>query len=244
MKKAITVMLLMLCSLCLLPSAMAAVDLTAPLEGAVYYPDGASFEDAKYVFSYRLPQVHTSAVAGEGINAYYQILQEEMLFFTAPIQAEISTETQSEVQMYTRIDYQVTLSSDDYFSVITSTEQFMGAASTQMIRGQVFSLHGAFPGQVVTLPTMLSFDDDTAATRVIDTVYDLVWEVIEEQLDSGEFYEGLTQEDMFAEFYPEEDFYLDESGNIVFFIQPGMISIEAAGLLSFPFAPEEILSAM
>lgn len=223
---------------------LAAVTLGAPLTTAFYLPEGSDESTARYTFAYNLPQVADEGNVGLGINTYYQILAEELAFFTAPIQQEVSEDITSDTPMYTRFDYQVTANTDDYFSVLITTDQMMGAASAQLIRGHVFALHGDGAGQVVTMPDMLGFDDDASATRAVDTVYDLVWAVIADQLEGGDYFEDITQEDLFAEFYPEEDFYLDESGNLVFFIQPGLLSSEAVGVLRFPFAPEEILTAM
>lgn len=48
--------------------------------------------------------------------------------------------------------------------------------------------------------------------------------------------------DLFQDmFFPEEDFYLDETGNPVFFVQPGILTPEEDGVLLFPVSLEFIL---
>ena len=55
---------------------------------------------------------------------------------------------------------------------------------------------------------------------------------------------GAGAEHVRGAFSPESDFYLDGDGNVVPFIQPGEIAGEIAGVLRFPFAPAELLSAV
>ena len=42
-------------------------------------------------------------------------------------------------------------------------------------------------------------------------------------------------------FYPEEDFYLDATGNPVFFVQSGILTQVSEGVLLFPLSLETIL---
>ena len=44
-------------------------------------------------------------------------------------------------------------------------------------------------------------------------------------------------------FFPEEDFYLNEDGAPVFYLQPGIVD-ESDVLTTFPFTIEEILDEM
>lgn len=74
----------------------------------------------------------------------------------------------------------------------------------------------------------------------------LVWENVQresENMDRG-FLDGLTLEAVAAAFFPQQDFRLDEDGNIVFMIQPGEIAAEMEGVLEYPFLPEELIDAM
>ena len=69
-----------------------------------------------------------------------------------------------------------------------------------------------------------------------------MWSIIEEQRHNGEisFDPDLTYEMLTQDFYPEEDFYLDENGNPVFFIQAATIASAADGVLKYPFTLEEL----
>ena len=60
----------------------------------------------------------------------------------------------------------------------------------------------------------------------------------------GISFDDLTREELEAQFYPEEDFYLDENGNPVFYVQPSYIASSAEGVLTFPFTLEELLDEL
>ena len=55
--------------------------------------------------------------------------------------------------------------------------------------------------------------------------------------------ETMEEEALDYAFFPEEDFYLDETGNPVFYLQPGFAE-GTDELLCFPISIEEILDEM
>jgi hypothetical protein len=54
----------------------------------------------------------------------------------------------------------------------------------------------------------------------------------------------LTLDGLRRAFTPESDFYLDDNGNFVFYLQAGAIASEVNGVLTFPFSLSELLSAV
>ena len=54
------------------------------------------------------------------------------------------------------------------------------------------------------------------------------------------FYSDYTEEYLAEDLNPEEDYYLDEDGEPVFYINPGIAAPEESGLLTFPLTLEEI----
>ena len=156
------------------------------------------------------------------------------------------------MQAYTNITGEVTCNSDDYFSVRVTTESFRGAAVSVVVAGHVFARHGEKAGSAVSLPFMLGilkadetdqWMQDRQTAKADDMVRRLVWEVIQEQLAAGEvaYYDDLTYETLENVFYPEEDFFLDENGDPVFFLQESMVAPQTEGILYFPFTLEELL---
>ena len=222
------------------------------LQGTVYFPEGSNEQTAAYRVSYRYPQVAVQTEADEAINAFFDYLMNDMLSFTAPLFAQ---EAESGSGAYTTIDYRVTCSNEQYFCVLFSQEQFFGAATGFSIAAYPFLRLGDDAGMIVGLPHLLGLAApgdheglayERAAQRANHLIYELVWEIIEEEMTEPghRYFDGLTADDLKAEFYPESDFYLDEDGNPVFFIQPAMIAAGAAGILLFPFSIDELLSEL
>ena len=223
-----------------------------PLTGTVYYPEGADRENAAFSFSYAYPQFVGGTEAENAINQLYQYELNDMLLFTAPMYSDGET---GEAPSSMTVSYQLTLNDDDYLCVLFTREQWMGAAASEMLEAHVFGRQGAEAGQVVNLPNVLGTLDfsetderkvNRAARQASALIYDLVWEIICQQIEEGSdvYFDDLIREDLEAEFYPENDFYMDGEGNVVFYIQSGMISNQAAGVLYYPFSLAELLSEL
>ena len=250
MKKTICFLMALAMTCLLVPGAglADALQLAQPLTGQYAYPEGSTAENAEFMFTYSYPQIEPQQETDANINTYYSDVLEEMVNFTVPMYAQSGDGANSDVPMYMNVNFEVTANNDDYFSAVVTKEQFIGVSISQTLEACTFARKGDYAGGVVSLPAVLGIleEDEMAATAAIDTVYELVWQIITEQIQAGtvDYFEELTEEDLFAEFYPETDFYLDQSGNLVFFIQPSMVASNAAGLLTFPFSPAEILGEM
>jgi hypothetical protein len=249
MKKGISFVLItiLLAGLFTLPASAQPLTLDKSLTGEVLYPEGSTVDNAKFLITYTYPQITPESETDKSINTYYQELEEDLLKKTAPeLYDQASGALDADVSGYMHLSYQVTANTNDFFSVVLSREEFMGVAESQTIQANVFARAGDSAGGLVTLPTVLgiSDDDEVDATNLVDSVYQLVWDIIVEQMQTGtvEYFEELTEENLFSEFHPESDFYLDEKGNIVFYVQPSTIASGAAGLLTFPFSPAELMS--
>ena len=87
---------------------------------------------------------------------------------------------------------------------------------------------------------------DFQTEKADEIVREMVWDMIEEN-EAGIDYGGLTEEDLSTVFFPEENFYLDENGDPVFYLQPGDFFAEVpegTGLFTFPIALEDILDEL
>lgn len=249
-KLALAVALIFMCTLCM-GSLAEGLQEAQPLQDTFYYPEGATAEDAILTFTYAYPQFADDSDEVQNINSLYQYELDDMLLFTAPMfteEAELSGEGPASMAM----SYQITCNNDDYLSILFTKEQCYGAAATETLQANIFGRQGAEAGQVVTLPNILGLLDyeetderrvDRAILQASNLVYDLVWDIICQQLTDGSdaYYDEIIREDLEAEFYPESDFYMDGEGNLVFYIQAGMISNNAAGVLYYPFSLAELL---
>ncbi len=249
MKKGISFLavLILLLSAFTLPASAQPLTLGQSLVGEAAYPDGSTVDNAKFLLTYAYPQIVPETEPDKNINIYYQEMADDLLQETAPMLYEqAGGNMDAGISAYMHISYQVTANTDDFFSVVLFKEEFMGVAESQTIASNVFARAGDNAGGLITLPAVLGFSDEVDATNLVDTVYRLVWDIIVEQMQTGtvEYFEELTEENLFSEFYPESDFYLDDQGNIVFFVQPSTIASGAAGLLTFPFSPAELINEL
>lgn len=237
MIKRILAMLLIL----LLPAAAAAdpLLLTDDLAGSVSEPF--------YDFSYRYPQADPSDPGAPHINSFYSQLVNETLAERIPSASDYYSGIGQ--HMSVRIDYEITCSSAEFFSVRLHRTEESRDGIFETWTGNTFSLLSGMPGQTSTLSHLLGIlnagetDDwlqERQASKVLDAVCGLVWERITANPGHIAYYDDITAEDLAYVLNPEEDFWLDETGNPVFYIQPGEFADFSAGLLTFSVSLEEI----
>ncbi len=239
-----------LCLVCASALAQPVAELT-PLSGELYYPAGATAEEATYVFRYACPQFEGDSDAIQAVNTYFTSLAADLNDTPVPeTVAELAVQPeQSEYGCYTQVDYRVTAATEDTLSVLLTSRQFLGITETESWTAVVFALTGVYAGQPVSLSQAMGLEQQDiggGASYAATLVYGLVWQIIQQQqaMLQKDYYPGLTSADLESGFSPESDFYLDEDGNYVFFIQAGVIAGEVDGILTYPFSTAELLSAV
>ena len=221
-------LLSLLLALTLTMPAMAEFVLTDDLTGVYTYPEGSTEQDALYVYRYRYPQLAGDSEAAMLLNTTYAYTAADALAFEAPMLA--SELTEDDPQQVVDVSYQVTCQSEEYLSFcITKTVTF-GDSVTTVATGHVFSLQGDRIGTIISLPHLLGILDGTETdewyqerqtAKATRCARELVWDA----LDSMDLplYDDLTFEEFEAGFYPEEDFYLNKTGDPVFYLLPGSV---------------------
>ena len=200
---------------------------------------------AAYVYVYRYPQVDPEDPSAELINTFYQYKADDAEGFEIPMNADYYRGENPEEDVRVEIDYEVTCNNDDFFSVLIHTRQ----GDLDTYAGHTFSRKNIKPGSSVALPYLLGLLEseetdtwlqDRQTAKADRLVREMIWDALE---DRDDIYEDLTEEDLEYFFFPEEDFYLDETGNPVFYLQPG-IAADSAELITLPISLEEILDEM
>ena len=245
------VCLTLACLLVSFASLADGMEIAQPIQGEQAYPQGA--EQAAYVFRYAYPQFIAERETDHDINAYYQALCDDLREVIIPQSVEASAmyaEPGAPVN-YTEIGYQLTANADDYVSVILTNKQFLGYSESESLSANVFARDGIYAGQPVALSQVMGLEQEgdelaEGSSYASRLVYKLVWQIIQEQQASKQrdYFEELTQEHLEMALNPETDFYIDMDGNLVFYVQVGMIAGEVEGVLVFPFAMAELLSAV
>lgn len=210
---------------------------TASIAGTIKRSDSAQAHQTSFALEYRFPQFAAETQADHSINQYYQALaadlQQTAMFYEDSAQ----------------ISYEITHNSDRYVSVAQTMSTVGGNGIVETLSADTFARDGVYAGRPLTLSQVLGLEEadelSTALSAAEMLAYDLVWQIVEQEIQNadGDYPEGLIRENLEGVFLPESDFYLDTDGNIVFFIQAGELAGEIAGVLRFPFAPAELLSA-
>lgn len=246
-------LLLLLLALCMLPlSAMAeeVLALGEDITGTYVYPEGASEADARYIYRFTYPQIAGDSDVALLINTTYQYQASDALGFECPMIASSLPET--DPQMVITITYEVTHLSADYLSVAIRKEVASGELVTVILSGHVFPLTGAEPGAVTSLPYLLGILDpaetdewylDRQIAKADNCARELVWAMIQPEMAAADsiYYGDLTYEEFADCFYPEEDFYLNAEGDVVFFLQEGVAAPAEFGPLTYTIPLETIL---
>lgn len=241
----------MLCLMLTSGALAQGLELTDPLVGEIRYPVSTTEENMGYVFRYSFPQFTTVSQVDQAINAYYQAIAQDMQSeMTISQNAEIAAEM-GEMHVLYELDYQVMLNDERYVSVIESSRLMAGNTESDSISATTFARDGLYAGQPITFSQVLGLEeegDELTSTQSIaqGLAYKLVWDIVKRDSENieSEYLDGLSEEVLHQAFDPETDFYIDHDGNIVFFIQAGTIAGSIAGILTFPFATAELLSAV
>ena len=204
-------------------------------------------EKADYVYAYRYPQADAEDPSAELINGFYQYKAEDAAGFEIPMNADYYRGLDLTEDEEVRIDYRVTCNSDDFFGVLIHMQQ----GELHTYTGHTFSRKDIRPGSSVALPYLLGLlESDESDTWLQDRqtakadalVREMVWERLHD-MEGLELYPDLERESVEYFFFPEEDFYLDETENPVFYLQPGFAE-DSDRLIEFPISVEEILDEM
>ena len=249
-KTAFTVLVFVIL-LAVFPAVSAApLEISGTLEGTACWPDGTDETTASYLYRYSYPLLGGEDEVSLMINDFYRYAVSDAIAFTVPINGGMLSDTG--VQCSTDIKGEVTCNNDDFFSVCVHVVSDYGTSPITVVSGHTFARKGAKAGSAISLPRLLGILEDEEADewmkdRQTNKANELVWGMIWDELQrrSGlSLYEDLTYEDFQFCFYPEEDFYLDGSGNPVFFIQAGAVADMEDGILLFPFLLEDILDEL
>lgn len=227
----------------------------------VYY-NGEDASDGSYVYSYRFPHASVpendteeSDLSAASVNRYYEKRIQEYTVDYIPNQADYFASQYQDVSV--DVTYQIMCNNDDYFSVLLHKTENVDGETEETWEGNTFSRSSEMVGQLTSLPKLLGILDagesdewveDRQSNRIWEVICTLVWNNIRNNPDHLSFDPSLTKEDLEFIITPEysldQDFYIDENGDVVFFILSRFILSEEAaeetGYIPFRMTLEEI----
>ena len=105
------------------------------------------------------------------------------------------------------------------------SQEFLGNTLMEHWSSVVFALSGIYAGQPITLSQAMGLEQEAGTEPDIasELVYGLVWQIVQYEIAAMQkaYFPDVTEADFRRAFSPERDFYFDEDGNFVFFIQAG-----------------------
>ena len=234
--------LLLVLMLCAVSALADPLNLQEDLCGSISEPCDENDPSAgTFAFSYRYPCVNEEGEDGAAINAFFRTKAEYLEYFTIPMYRGENASTEW--------TYTVTCNNDDYFSVLLKREKTTEDGTAVKWEACVFSRKNPDPGSSYTLPKLLNILDadeneewirEHQNEKANEAVRGLVWDMMEENEAGIEYYPDYLEEYLLEDLNPEEDYYLDEDGEPVFYLNPGIAAPVEFGLLIFPITLEEI----
>ena len=200
------------------------------------------------MFRYRLPQFTVDQPQSEAINGYFASYATDIVETMIPsvINSLNELPAAGDPEYTVDLDYRIPSQTADFLSVLLVSQQFLGNTLTEQWVSTVFALDGIYAGQPISLSQAMGLEQDDGFTEDVasELVYGLIWQIIQYDSDAMQtaYFPDLTEEEFRLAFTPQDEFYFDEDGNFVFFIQAGTIAGEVEGVLQYPFSLAELLS--
>ncbi len=236
-------MLLLCLALPLAAWAEEHVAFTDDLTATYAWPEG---DAPVYIYRCAYPQLAGESETAALFNSTYRMLVEDALGFECPMNA--TSLPLDGPQMLVDVSYEVTHQSAERLSVKVIKRVTYGESVSVILTGRTFPLAGEKAGLAASLPHLLGLldageTDEWYLNRQIEKadkcVRGLVWDMLADM--ELPLYDDLTYEEYEANFYPEEDFYLNEAGDFVFFLQEGSVMPREHGAVECVIPLEDLL---
>ena len=220
---------LMLCVL----SASAALDVTWT-QGEEWFPGRDAWV---YYYTYTVPEVKGSGALSEELNHYFDTAIGEMVNLVLPMfTVDMPGDGRNEISDL----YEITCNNDEFFSFLLRRSTLSEGKEVLSLQSAVFAVSGQYTGESLTLRG-LAREIGESSSQIAGFVIKDIWQKIEERMKAGDW--AVRKEMSFdllsAEFFPETHFFADEQGNIVFYLQPGLLGL-GDEMAVFTYTPEEL----
>ena len=220
---------LMLCVL----SASAALDVTWT-QGEEWLPGRDAWV---YYYTYTVPEVKGSGALSEELNHYFDTAIGEMVNLVLPMfTVDMPGDGRNEINDL----YEITCNNDEFFSFLLRRSTLSEGKEVLSLQSAVFAVSGQYTGESLTLRG-LAREIGESSSQIAGFVIKDIWQKIEERMKAGDWAvrKDMSFDLLSAEFFPETHFFADEQGNIVFYLQPGLLGL-GDEMAVFTYTPEEL----
>ena len=227
-----------LCALTLLPlTALSASPYAVEnISGEEWYP---SEEAWTYHYVYSSPRI----VCGDDdpvgllINDTLQMVLDEMRLLALPMFAE-SPEMTAQGPVTVTEEGRVMCNNGRFFSVLTVKCEEKGGVKTWSLESDTFDVSGDYPGETLTLRGVVMVGE--SSEQISSAVLPVLYEAFKDLQAEGVCLPDMTREEFFETVIPTLDFYADENGSAVFYLQPSLLCEPGADVPVFVFSPAEL----
>ncbi len=214
-------------------SASAAVEVSFESGEAFYPQEGTPI----YTYDYTYPVIAGEGALSEELNHYFEVAIGEMTGLVLPMfAADMPGDGSNRVTDV----YEITCNSDDYFSFLLRRSTLSEGKEKLSLQSAVFAASGPYAAQSLTLRGLAGEIGESSA-QLAELVLEDVWRGIEARMARGDsgIREDMSFELLSQEFFPESYFYAGPMGEIVFYLQPGLLDGES-GEATFTYTAQQL----
>ena len=224
MKKGAGIRVLIICLalLIFLPTAFAQLQYSF-IQGEEWFPNK---DDWTYHYVYSIPQIDGEDDLAEELNHYFDGALGEMTGLVLPMYAAdpiMGGSGSNEVSD----DYEITCNNDDFFSVLLHHRQSMEGDVIYSLSSVVYAVSGEYRGESLTLRGLAGEVGESSAQLAELVVRDVAHRIQQQKvMPDANIKQDINLEYLSKEFFPQTHFYADNQGNIVFYLQPGVLRLD------------------
>ncbi len=204
------------------------------LEGEEWFPDQ---QEWVYHYTYTVPEIDGEDALAEELNHYFETSISEMTKLVLPM---FAVDMPGEGNNSINDRYEITCNNSDFFSFVLHRSQSSPEQNILSLQSAVFAVSGQYAGESLTLRGLAREIGDSSS-QISGYVLQDVWCQIERRMlqEDESIRPDMSFELLSSEFFPETNFYADESGNITFYLQPGLLG-ESSEIAVFTYTPQEL----
>ncbi len=205
-----------------------------------------------YSYSYCFPHADESDPRAVQVNTLFEQKAELLEYGLIPMIAGGYMDDRIPFQL--EMTYRITGSNDQYFSVLFIRRMVIDGSEEISWEGSTFDLLNGEIDSTFDLPRLLGilktgaqseFMENRQVEKASQAVRTLILDMIDENPDDIPYDDREFTDDYLKDMlFPEEDFYLDETGNPVFYVEPGILADESLGYLTFSIPLQDIRDEM
>ncbi len=183
----------------------------------LFYP---SKENPVYNFQCEYPVIDSDSLVAEQINEFFRLAVTELRDLTIPMYSNDDELGKTTGNVITQ-KYEVTVNTEKFFGTLMRQKQTINGEEKESLFSQVFASSGPYAGQTLTLRGALG-EIGESSEQIAELILEDVFKTLADNKkpEDAVILEGLTLDDLYLDFYPEAQFFMNSEEEIVFYFLP------------------------